>query len=158
MIDLAQILLAFFSALFGAGLGGAVRWSGSRRERLLKLTIDLYAEWHTPAFTHVRITAHEALSRAKNLPDAYVTLQGEEREAVASVVHFWERVAVLLKSGAVEEALLRRFFGQYARWWNELLCERDPATLDDPEWGQTLRDVRWLFNRLIKSRRLGARR
>jgi hypothetical protein len=158
MIATSQILLTFLGALFGAVLGGAVRWSGMHRERQLKLTIDLYSEFHAPPFMRIREHAHDVIEAAPSIAAAYENSAGEARESVASIVHFWERVALLMRAGAVDESLLRRFFGQYARWWNEILCERSPSCLDDPEWGQSLREISWLFARLSKSRRLGSRR
>lgn len=154
---LSQLWLAFVIALMGALVGGAVRWSGTRRERRLRLTLDLYNEFHSPLFNHVRIVAHGALAHAGPMPRAYAGAEGEARDAIASVVHFWEKVAQLLRVGALNERLARRFFGQYARWWSELLCDRSEA-LADPEWGQTLRDIQWLFARLRRTRREGARR
>ena len=66
-------------------------------------------------------------------------------------------LAEMLKIGALNEKLLRRFFGQYARWWSELLCEKREA-LADPEWGATLQDINWLFERLKRTKREGSRR
>jgi hypothetical protein len=155
---LAQsFIVVFAGALLGALFGGAARWSAARRERRLRLTLDLFAEFHSPAFNDIRIRAHEALTKAKSMPQAYASAEGEARSAIASIVHFWEKVALLSRSGALHERLLRRFFGQYARWWSELLCDKEPA-LADPEWGATLRDIDWLFQRLKRSQREGARR
>ena len=91
------------------------------------------------------------------MPAAYATAEGERREAIASIVHFWEKVAQLQQIGALDERLLRRFFGQYARWWSELLCEKQNA-LADPEWGATLSDINSLFGRLKRTKREGSRR
>jgi len=141
-----QLLLTFCGALFGALLGGAVSWSRARRERRLKLTLDLYAEFHAPAFNHIRICAHEALIAANDMPAAYAAATGEAKDAIASIIHFWEKVALMLRVGALDGVLLRRFLGQYAGWWRATLCER--GGLDDAEWGATLREIDWLFNRL----------
>lgn len=151
-----QLMIVFFGALLGALFGGIARWTGARRDRRLRLTLELYNEFHSPAFNHIRIIAHEALERGGPVPTAYATAQGEHRDAISSIVHFWEKVAQLLKIGALNETLLRRFFGQYARWWSELLCRA--GGLNDAEWGATLRDVHWLFERLKSGSREGARR
>jgi hypothetical protein len=153
----SQLLLAFAGALMGAMFGGFARWTGSLNDRRMRLTVDLYNEFHSPLFNHVRILAHAALANNGPMPTAYAGAQGEHREAIASIVHFWERAAQLLHVGALDEALMRRFFGQYARWWGELLCDKQDA-LSDPEWGATLRDIDWLFKRLKRSTRAGARR
>ena len=153
----SQLMLAFVGALLGALFGGLARWSASRRERRLRLTLDLYSEFHSPMFNQLRIVAHEALAKGGAVPAAYLAAEGEERAALSTIVHFWEKVAQLLKIGALNENLLRRFFGQYARWWSELLCEKQ-AALADPEWGATLRDINWLFERLKRTKREGARR
>ncbi|MDX2234120.1 MAG: hypothetical protein NW200_06450 [Hyphomonadaceae bacterium] len=161
MIDLAailpQLVLAFSGALFGALLGGAVSWTRARRERRLKLTLDLYAEFGAPEFNRIRLIAHDALTGAPDLPTAYAQASGEAREAIYSIVHFWEKAALLTRADAVDGSLMARFFGQYARWWRDLLC-RAPAE-DDPEWGQTVQDMDWLFRRLTrKDQRKGSRR
>ena len=153
----SQLTLAFAGALMGALFGGLARWTGARRDRRLRLTLELYSEFHAPHFNHVRILAHQALSAGVAMPQAYAGAQGEAREAVSSIVHFWEKVAQLLHIGALNERLLRRFFGQYARWWSELLCDKREA-LADPEWGATLCDIDWLFARLKRGARAGSRR
>src|SRR5215470_5178172 len=108
---LSQLMLAFAGTLMGALFGGFMRWSGARRDRRLRLTLDLYAEFHAPLFYHIRELAHETLEKLGPLPAAYEGAQGEAREAIASIVHFWEKGAQLLKIGAVDERLMRRFFG-----------------------------------------------
>jgi hypothetical protein len=153
----SQLLLAFAGTLMGALFGGFVRWGGTTRERRLKLTLDLYNEFQDPLFYHVRELAHAALEQHGSLPAAYSAVDGEAREAVASMVHFWEKAAQLMRIGALDEALMRRFFAQYARWWDELLCEKRDA-LKDEEWGATLRDIDWLFTRLKRGERQGRRR
>jgi hypothetical protein len=152
----SQLLLAFAGTLMGALFGGFVRWGGVRQDRRLKLTLELYNEFHHPLFYHVRALAHDALAGGP-MPQAYEQAQGEAREAIASIVHFWEKAAQLTRIGALDEALMRRFFGQYARWWDEMLCEREGA-LADSEWGATLRDIDWLFTRLKRDKRTGSRR
>lgn len=153
----SQLMLAFVGALLGALFGGLARWTASRRERRLRLTLDLYSEFHSPEFNRLRIVAHEALAAGGAVPAAYASAEGDHRAALSTIVHFWEKVAQLLKIGALNETLLRRFFGQYARWWSELLCEKQTA-LADPEWGATLQDINWLFERLKRTKREGARR
>ncbi|HEX8901116.1 DUF4760 domain-containing protein [Vitreimonas sp.] len=153
----SQLALAFAGALMGALFGGFARWTGAHNDRRLRLTLDLYNEFHSPLFNHVRIAAHDALSGGASMPAAYASASIEQREAIASVVHFWEKVAQLLRVGALDEKLLRRFFGQYARWWSELLCEKQGA-LADPEWGATLTDINYLFGRLKRTKREGSRR
>jgi hypothetical protein len=153
----SQLLLAFAGTLMGALIGGLVRWGGTSRDRRLKLTLDLYDEFHNPMFYHVRALAHATLEQHGPLPAAYHVADGEAREAVASIVHFWEKAAQLMRIGALDEALMRRFFAQYARWWDELLCEKCEA-LKDEEWGATLRDIDWLFTRLKRGERQGRRR
>lgn len=154
---LSQLLLAFFGALMGATFGGFARWTGARNDRRLRLTLELYNEFQHPLFYHVRAVAHAALEQHGPLPGAYNAAQGEAREAIASIVHFWEKAAQLMRIGALDERLMRRFFTQYARWWDELLCNKEGA-LADPEWGATLRDIDWLFERLKRGDRAGSRR
>lgn len=154
---ISQLTFAFIVALMGALIGGLVRWSGTSRDRRLRLTVELYEEFHNPLFYHVRELAHETLEQHGPMPAAYEASQGEAREAIASIVHFWEKAAQLLRIGALDETLMRRFFAQYARWWDELLCEKRDA-LKDEEWGATLRDIDWLFTRLKRGERQGRRR
>jgi len=153
----SQLLLAFAGTLMGALFGGFVRWGGARRDRRLRLTIELYNEFHHPLFYPVRERAHDALEKHGYMPGAYEAAQGEDREAIASMVHFWEKAAQLLKIGALDEGLMRRFFTQYARWWDELLCAR-PEAFSDLEWGARLTDLIWLLTGLKRGQRLGRRR
>ncbi len=153
----SQLAFAFLVALMGALIGGFVRWGGVRQDRRLKLTLDLYDEFHNPLFYHLRELAHETLERHGPMPAAYEIAQGDAREAVASIVHFWEKAAQLMRVGALDETLMRRFFAQYARWWDALLCTHQDA-LADPEWGASLRDINWLFARLKRGERQGRRR
>jgi hypothetical protein len=153
----SQLVFAFLVALMGALIGGLVRWGGTRRDRRLRLTLDLYNEFQSPLFYPLRELAHQTLEKHGSLPQAYEAAEGDAREAVASIVHFWEKVAQLMRIGALDEVLMRRFFAQYARWWDELLCTHK-AALHDPEWGASLRDIDWLFARLKRGARQGRRR
>jgi hypothetical protein len=153
----SQLMLAFAGALMGALFGGLARERSAQRERRLRLTLELYSEFHSPAMNHIRILAHEALSKGGAMPGAYAAAEGEARDAVSSIVHFWEKTAALARVGAVDMKLMRRFLGQYARWWRPLLCENS-AALADPEWGRTLSDIDWLFQRLKRERQGEARR
>lgn len=153
----SQLLLALVGALMGATFGGFARWTATRNDRRLRLTLELYNEFQHPLFYHVREVAHAALEQNGPMPAAYEAAQGEAREAIASIIHFWEKAALLLRTRALDERLMRRFFAQYARWWDELLCEREGA-LADAEWGATLRDIDWLFTRLKRGARAGSRR
>lgn len=150
-------LLAFGSAVLGALLGAATRWSAARRERRLRMTLELYAEFHSPAFNHIRILAHAALSSGEGVPVVYNAAQGETREAISSVVHYWEKVAILAQMNAVQSGFIKRALGQYARWWSPLLCE-PAAAREDAEWGASLRDIHALFEKLKRTKREGARR
>jgi hypothetical protein len=153
----SQLLLAFAGALMGALFGGFARWRGIRRERRLRMTLDLYSEFHSPGMNHLRILAHEALEQGGAMPAAYGAAHGEARDAVSSVVHFWEKTALLAHAGALDMKLLKRFLGQYALWWSPLICEKTGA-LTDPEWGSTLREIDWLFQRLKRAPKGQARR
>lgn len=152
-----QLALGVAGSLFGALLGGALSWGRAMHERRLSLTLALYSEFHAPAFNHIRILAHRALESAPDMPAAYARSLGEEKDAVSSLVHFWEKVAVLKQSGALERRLLARLFGQYARWWRELLCRG--AGAQDDEWGQTLKDIDRALAQIIRQdTRKGARK
>ncbi len=101
----SQLLLALAGALMGAFAGGAVYWTAAGRNQRLKLTLDLYAEFHSPQFNHVRIAAHAAMQGAP-MPQAYASgAKREAREAISSVVHFWEKVAQLLPHRRGQRAL-----------------------------------------------------
>src|SRR5690606_39157004 len=69
----SQLALAFAGALMGALFGGFARWTGAHNDRRLRLTLDLYNEFHSPLFNHVRIAAHDALSGGASMPAAYAS-------------------------------------------------------------------------------------
>jgi hypothetical protein len=141
-------------ALFGGFVTLAVGWLNSRRERRLNLTLALFSEFHSPQFNQIRIRAYEVLNRSLTEP-FYVTYEAAslaERADLSSILHFFEKVALLMKSGAVEPRLMRRFLRQYAAWWQPLLCPAGSPAFQHPEWGATLRDVDWLFAQLRRRR------
>lgn len=141
-------------ALFGGLVTLAVGWLNSRRERRLNLTLSLFSEFHSPAFNQIRIRAYEVLQRGLTQPFdvTYEAASLEERADLSSILHFFEKVALLMKSGAVEPRLMRRFLRQYAAWWQPLLCPVGSPAFQHPEWGATLQDVDWLFTQLGRRR------
>jgi hypothetical protein len=147
-IDLsAQLITGLLGTIVGVVLAGALSWSRSRVERRLGLTLSLYAEFHAPEFNHIRIQAYDALERSgKGVPETYAAAPTAEKVAISAVVHFFEKLALLTEARAVNAALLKRFFGQYAHFWRPLLC--DAPGVDDPEWSQTLHAIQRLFARL----------
>ncbi|MBU6371892.1 MAG: hypothetical protein KJS97_04125 [Alphaproteobacteria bacterium] len=147
-IDISsQVITGLLGTIVGVVLAGALSWSRSRSERRLNLTLSLYAEFHAPAFNHIRIQAYEALEKSgAGVPATYAAVTTDEKVAISAVVHFFEKLALLTETRAVNPALLKRFFGQYAHFWRPLLC--DAPGVDDPEWRQTLHAIQRLFARL----------
>jgi len=143
----SQILTGFLGTALGVLLAGALSWTRSRNERRLNLTLSLYAEFHAPAFNHIRIQAYEALERnGGGVPATYLAATTDDRVAISSVVHFFEKLALLNEAGATNALLLKRFFGQYAHFWRPLVC--GGHGMDDPEWSQTLSAIQRLFAKL----------
>ena len=147
-IDISsQVITGLLGTVVGVLLASTLSWSRSRNERRLNLTLSLYAEFHAPSFNHIRIQAYEALEKSgKGVPETYLAASTDEKVAISSVVHFFEKLALLREAGAVNAPLLKRFFGQYAHFWRPLLCV--DRGLHDPEWSQTLREIERLFARL----------
>jgi len=152
--SIIALLSGVSGTLAGALIGGAVTllvgWLNNRRERRLNLTLALFAEFHSPTFNQIRIRAYEVLQRgrAQTFDVTYEASSLEERADLSSILHFFEKVALLMKAGAVDPRLMARFLRQYAAWWRPLLCPAGSAAFNHPEWGATLRDVDWLFARL----------
>ncbi|NDC59374.1 MAG: hypothetical protein EBZ50_11250 [Alphaproteobacteria bacterium] len=143
----SQVITGLMGTVLGVLLASALSWTRSRRERRLNLTLELYAEFHAPAFNHIRIEAYDALERnGAGVPATYLAATTQERVAISAVVHFFEKLALLRETGAVNPSLLKRFFGQYAHFWRPLLCAQ--PGIDDPEWRQTLRAIQRLFAEL----------
>jgi hypothetical protein len=147
-IDLtSQVITGLLGTIVGVVLAGALSWSRSRVERRLGLTLSLYAEFHAPEFNHIRIRAYEVLERRRaGVRATYAGTSTDEKVAISAVVHFFEKLALLTETRAVNASLLKRFFGQYAHFWRPLLC--DAPGVDDPEWRQTLTAIQRLFARL----------
>jgi hypothetical protein len=149
MFELSQVFTTALGALFGALFGGAVSWGNARRERRITLTLSLFGEFHSPAFNDLRIRAHEALSRSgKPLPLAYAEAHPTDKQAIYSIMHYFERVALLRRTGVLDDRLLKRFMHQYAKFWRPLLCGPEDLRIEDPEWGETLREIDRLFARI----------
>ncbi len=143
------LFVAAFSAILGALLAGAIRYGATRRERRISVTIELHAEFHTPVFAEMRIRAHAALTReGGGVAAVYPRVDIAEKQAIYAVLHYFERVALLARCGVIERNLLRRFLRQYVGWWRPLLCGESDAPRDDPEWGETLGEIDWLFQRI----------
>jgi hypothetical protein len=149
-----QILSGLGGTLFGAALGGAVTlavgWLASRRERRLSMTLALYSEFHSPLMNELRVRAYDVLERSSGRPfnEIYDAASFEERHALSSVLHFFEKVALLMQAGVVNPRLISRLMRQYVVWWQPLFCLEGSSALQDPEWGETLRDVDRLFRKL----------
>jgi hypothetical protein len=80
----------------------------------------------------------------------------EARQALSSILHYFEKVALLMRAGAVDRRLIQRFLRQYVGWWRPLLCPAGSSAFSHPEWGETLRDVEWLFSKLNAPAGVGA--
>lgn len=147
--DIGPFVTAGFSALAGALLAGLVRYEQSVRERRVNVTVALHAEFHTPAFTELRIRAHDVLTQHDGgVIRAYPLADAAGKQAIYAVLHYFERVALLARSGVADMMLLRRFLRQYVGWWRPLLCGDGEPVRDDPEWSETLAEIDWLFDRI----------
>lgn len=139
--------------LFGGLVTMAVGWLSSRRERRLNLTLALFSEFHSPAFNTIRIRAYDVLERSGGaaFDVTYEKADLDQRQALSSILHYFEKVALLMRSGAVDRRLIKRFLRQYVGWWRPLLCPEGSPAMAHPEWGETLRDVAWLFSKMNAS-------
>ncbi len=154
LLILSPLLSGLGGTLLGTLFGGlvtmAVGWLNNRRERRLNVTLALFSEFHSPPFNAIRIRAYDLLERAAGGPfDAiYDAASLEDRHALSSILHYFEKVALLMRAGAVDGRLIKRFLRQYVAWWRPLLCPPESSALTHPEWGETLRDLDWLFSKL----------
>jgi hypothetical protein len=142
-----SILVGLIGVVVGALLASwLARWRAVKEARI-RHTLNLIEEFHSREMLKARNVAARVLTSAENPPLTVeqCMAQGEDVWiAISTVLHYFDKVEVLLETKWVEYELLKRLLGRYVRLWaryldpNHLLLEA--AILSDPSKSVSSRD------------------
>lgn len=152
-----------FGGYFGGVLGPvlafanliAVAWIGTvivsrQQEHVIKkqLTMDMLSEFHAEPMHSTRIALDELIESAQRNGGLLPSLSEFERiDPVCSphafrLYHYFEKWAVLSKTGNVDDQLLLAGLGGRVTWWDEKFFRPITARETDPFIQKSLLDIR----------------
>lgn len=137
----AQTAVTLVAVVVGASLGAALRSGMETRSQKTETALALFNEFHSPDFIRRRHAVHDALAAVR--PGGFTALiartQSAEEEALySSVIHFFEKIAILWRRNRLDKRLLAGLLGRYVQVYVPLLFAEDGTDRDDPEWGDLL--------------------
>ncbi len=151
----AQSLVALVAVIVGASLAAMLRSDLERRSQKTETALALFNEFHSPDFIRRRHVAFEQLEAAR--PQGFLGAMRnakslEEEALLSSVLHFFEKVAILWARGRVDRKLLAGLLGRYVEGYSALIFAADGEDLRDEEWGDLLRLLKDTFARMERAR------
>lgn len=115
-----SVLIGLIGVVLGALLASwLARWRTVKEARV-RHTLNLIDEFHSREMLRARNVAAKVLTSAENPPLSVeqCMAQGEEVWiAISVVLHYFDKVEVLLETKWIEYELLKRLLGRYVRLW-----------------------------------------
>jgi hypothetical protein len=142
-----SVLTGLIGVVVGALLASwLARWRAVKEARV-RHTLNLVDEFHSREMLKARNLAFEVLISAANPPTSVAECikRGEETWiSISLLLHYFDKVAVLLEAGWVDRKLLKRLLGRYVRVWGRYLGPSylllDTADSSDSSGSVTQRD------------------
>lgn len=139
-ISISAVVSLLTSALYN-------EWREKRATRR-DVTFRLYDEWHSPDMLKARLRTDEILrwpadDGTSGLPELIVDMS-DDWMAVSLVVHYFERVGLLLRARRTDRSLLKQTLGHYIESWKTRLLALPGAPPFD-QWPVLERALQELF-------------
>lgn len=140
-------LLAFANLLAVAWIGTVVVTRQQEQVIRKQLTLDLLNEYHADPMHKTRIALDELIENAERHSGVLPSLSEFERtDPVNSpnafrLYHFFEKWAVLTKTGNVDNELLLAALGGRVLWWKEKFFDRVAARETDRHIRESLKQI-----------------
>ncbi|TDM06048.1 MAG: hypothetical protein C4K60_15405 [Ideonella sp. MAG2] len=153
---------ASFGGYFGGVLGPllafanllAVAWIGTvvvtrQQEQVIRkqLTLDMLNEYHADPLHKSRVALDELIEKAERHSGALPSLSEFERTDPTNspnafrLYQFFEKWAVLARTGNVDNDLLLAALGGRVSWWKEKFFDRIAARESDPHIRESLKQI-----------------
>lgn len=132
--------IAIISVIIGAMLAAWARRDVADRNLRTTVAITLFNEFHAPRFIGYRHTSYEALNApgADGFVKALAHAGKDQHDALTTLVHFFEKVAVLWEQDKVDRKLITGFIGMYIVNYGAMLFADDGSDTADPLWGDVV--------------------
>lgn len=130
-------LVTLIAVVVGAVLAAWARRDVANRNLRTNVAIALFNEFHAHSFIRYRHMAHDVLAAdgADGFVKALPTCAAENQDALTTLVHFFEKTAVLHAQKKVDTQLLLGFLGAYIANYRTLFFAQDGMDEADPVWG-----------------------
>jgi hypothetical protein len=143
-----SVVTGLIGIIVGAVLASWLARGRAVKEARVRHTLNLVEEFHSHEMLKSRIAAREILkARPVDIGESR-PLSGESWIAISMMLHYFDKVEVMLETRWVEFELLNRLLGRYIREWGKYLSPS--RLLDHSEW----HDLRLSLDQL--NRRFGA--
>lgn len=144
----AQAVVTLIAVVVGAVLGGAMRSGIQTRSQKTNAALSLFNEFHSPDFIARRHAAFDKLEACQ--PGGFVAAiaaakDAQEEALLSSVIHFYEKIAILWRANHVDKRLLSALLGRYVQFYEPMLFAEDGSDLDDTDWGDLMRTLKSTF-------------
>jgi hypothetical protein len=122
MNELENILLSTGLGFIGTIIGASVTWWATKRANATAATLKLYDDWNSESMLTSRHEAQEVKwffdRDEKNTLDLrFRSLSPETRAHIWKIIHFYEKLYVMIKNNQCNNRLIPSLFGETFYWW-----------------------------------------
>ena len=145
-----SIVIGLIGVFVGAFLASWLARGRAVKEARVRHTLNLVEEFHSRDMLIARNVAKAALTSDKS---QHLTIEecqalGEDKWiAISTMLHYFDKVEVMLETRWVEHKLLDRLLGRYIRIWTTTYLDPD-RLLDQSEWHDLIVSIAQLSRRL----------
>ncbi len=158
--QVSPAMLAFSAAVtlvavfLGAILAAWARRDVADRNVRTNVAISLFNEFHAPQFIRYRHAAFAVLQaeNANGFVAAFASCAQEQEDAITTLVHFFEKAALLWDQRKVDRHLVVGFLGSYVESYGEIFFAKDQSDESDAMWGDLARRLK-AFVRAVQAHR-----
>jgi hypothetical protein len=152
MDELTNILLGSGLGLLGTLVGAGITWWVTSRATDTQMTFDLYREFSSEPLL---ISRHEAQNTSslfdKNasvtLDNMFGSLSANERAHIWNIIHFYEKLSLLIKHKRCNTKLVPELFGEVFYWWYLNCFETKLIPIRDREASIRMRELKGWFEK-----------
>jgi hypothetical protein len=150
MDELSSILLSSGLGFFGTLVGAGIAWWVTDRATNTQTTFELYHEFSSEPLLTSRHKAQNTPSLFdKNanitLDQMFGSLSADERAHIWNIIHFYEKLYLLIKHKQCNTKFVPELFGEVFHWWYLNCFEAKLAPIRDREASIRMRELKsWL--------------
>ena len=144
-----SVVIGLLGVIVGAFLASWLARGRAVKEARVRHTLNLVDEFHSREMLIARNAAKAALTSDEN---QHLTIEGiralgqENWIAISTMIHYFDKLLVMLETRWVEYKLLDRLLGRYIRVWTTTYLDPN-RLLDQSEWHDLIVSVEQLGRR-----------